>query len=321
MRRPKIIVLAALGLVGGAAFGCGDAPSDADTSPDAGAASDTPAPGGGNDTPGSDPRRDDAGGSDRASPKGSGCLRGQGDFSADGPYPVVSEDVSVEGFGSYTIFRPKELDAECTHPIVAWGNGSTVSGSAPYAPFNQRAASWGIVVIASHQPQPASGGYLAAGLDHLLAENENASSPLYHGLSGRAGVAGHSQGGLAANNTSGHSNVEAVVCIQGGGLPSGKVAVLCETGVGDPIRSLCTDTYRAANGPAFLADHAEADHLTPIASLGADSEAGKQYVRLYTAWLRCWLADDASACAMFAGSKDAPVCGDSSWATCEGRNF
>lgn len=319
------IVGAAVSLVIWASLGCGADRSTVDDDPlDADAPSGAAVPDEPNDPRGDDGASDGDGGArdHEAPPKSAGhCLRGQGDFGSDGPYSVATEDVQLDGLGSYTLFYPSELEEACPHPIVAWGNGSTVSGSAAYAHFQKRAASWGIVVIASHNAQPASGAYLKGGLDYLLAENANAESKFHHKLSGRAGVAGHSQGGLAANNTSGHPNVEAIVCIQGGGIPAGDAAFLCQTGVNDPIRGPCTDSYRAAGGPAFLADHATADHLTPIASFGADSDAGKQYVRLYAAWLRCWLDDDPSACALFKGSKDAPVCGDSNWATCESRNF
>lgn len=57
--------------------------------------------------------------------------------------------------GKFTIFHPMPLEANCLHPIVVWGNGTTVMGSGTYAFFNTNAASWGMVVAASHEDNTA----------------------------------------------------------------------------------------------------------------------------------------------------------------------
>ncbi len=251
------------------------------------------------------------------------CLQGAGGYENDGPYGVAMMDVELpNGLGPYTIFHPAQLEADCPHPIAAWGNGTGVPGSGSYAPYHRRAASWGIVTIASHNSNSGSMSFLEGGLDYLLAENENSSSMFYQKLSDRAGVAGHSQGGIAATTAARHPNVQAEVCVQGGGfgVPA-NVAFMCQTGVDDFLRGMCTSTYNSAAGPSFLLDHQMADHIsTPTIGL-TTSEPGRQYVTTATAWYRCWLADDEAACAMFEGGDSAPVCGASDWATCSSRNF
>ena len=89
---------------------------------------------------------------------GETCLQaGNGNYSEPGPYKVGSMDVDLgmiqasQNSGMFTIFYPEPLEADCPHPIVAWGNGTTVTGSAVYAFFNSNAASWGMVVAASHE--------------------------------------------------------------------------------------------------------------------------------------------------------------------------
>jgi hypothetical protein len=252
------------------------------------------------------------------------CLQGSGGYDSDGPYgAALTMDVELPGgLGPYTIFYPSSLEADCPHPIVSWGNGTGVTGSTTYAAYHRRAASWGIVTIASHNDNAGNMAFLEGGIDYLLAENANASSMFFGKLSDRAGVAGHSQGGIAATTAASHPNVQAEVCVQGGGFGvSANVAFMCQTGVDDFLRSMCTSTYGSAAGPSFLLDHQMADHVsTPTFGL-TTSEPGMQYVTTATAWFRCWLADDESACAHFQGGASAPVCAASMWATCESRNF
>jgi hypothetical protein len=250
------------------------------------------------------------------------CLQGSGGYENDGPYGVANMDVELpNGLGPYTIFYPAQMETDCPHPIAAWGNGTGVTGSATYAAYHRRAATWGIVTIAAHNSNAGSMSYLEGGLDYLIAENKNPSSMFYNKLSDRAGVAGHSQGGIAATTAARHPNVQAEVCVEGGGFGvSANVAFLCQTGVDDFLRSMCTSTYMGAAGPSFLLDHQMADHITTPTIGLTTSEAGQQFVRTATAWYRCWLADDETACALFQGATP-PVCGDSDWATCSSRNF
>lgn len=252
------------------------------------------------------------------------CLQGSGGYDKDGPYgPALTMDVELpNGLGPYTIFYPANLEADCPHPIVSWGNGTGVTGSGTYAAYHRRAASWGIVTIAAHNSNAGSMRYIEGGIDYLIAENEKAGSVFQGKLSDRAGVAGHSQGGIAATTAASHPKVQAEVCVQGGGfgVPA-HVAFMCQTGVEDFLRGMCTGTYNSAAGPSFLLDHQMADHVsTPTFGLST-SEPGMQYVRTATAWFRCWLADDETACALFQGGTSAPVCGESMWATCDSRNF
>ncbi len=251
------------------------------------------------------------------------CLQGAGDFSGEGPYQITQYDVDLGGgLGGYTVFHPVNLEAACPHPIVSWGNGTGVTGSTTYGAYHRHAASWGIVTIAAHNANAGSMPFIEAGIDYLLAQNDDAASPLFGKLSTRAGVSGHSQGGIAATSATSHPNVEAEVCVQGGGfgVPA-NVAFMCQTGVEDFLRGMCTSTYQSAAGPSFLLDHQTADHIgTPTIGL-TTSEPGGQYVRTSTAWFRCWLADDATACDLFGAGAGSPICSQSDWATCDSRNF
>jgi hypothetical protein len=138
------------------------------------------------------------------------CLQaGSGDYSGVGPYNVATMNVDLASTGelpdagatTYVIYYPTTLEATCPHPIVAWGNGTGVSGSTTYGFFNTNAASWGMVVAASDNPNAGTGAYQKAGIDYLLAQNELSGSVFFHKLASRAGLAGHRPGRLCLRNT------------------------------------------------------------------------------------------------------------------------
>ncbi|MDD9938372.1 MAG: hypothetical protein OXT09_32485 [Myxococcales bacterium] len=265
-----------------------------------------------------------AGGEAPSPPPGDGCLQGGGDYLDQGPYGTATMDVSIGSSGMFTIFHPQPFDDNCRHPIVAWGNGTGVTGSGTYAFYNDHAASWGIVVVASHNSNVGSGEFHRAGIDYLLAQNEDPSSMFHQRLSPRAGTSGHSQGGMGANQGAGHPNVEAEVNVQGafGGAPGG-VAFLCLTGTADLNPAGCASSVRGASAPALYANWDGGDHFgtaTVAGFIGADPGT-LQYMRLYSAWFRCFLGDDGAACGLFQGGAGCSVCSDPGWAEIEMVNY
>lgn len=264
------------------------------------------------------------GGAGGGAPSGPGCLQGSGNYMGDGPYRTASMDVTIGSSGPYTIFYPNPLDADCKHPLVAWGNGTAVTGSGTYGFYNTHAASWGVVVIASHNDNVGTGAFHRAGIDYMLAENDNPSSIFYQKLSGRVGTSGHSQGGMGANAGSSHPSVEAIVNVQGafGRAPAGK-AFLCLTGTADLNPAGCKSSVDGTSSPAMHANWQGGDHFgtaTLAGFIGGD-RGTRQYMRLYSAWFRCFLANDDGACAMFEGGASCPVCMDSGWAEIYAKNF
>ena len=263
--------------------------------------------------------------------EGETCLKpGSGEYTEPGPYQVGMMDIDLgmiqmtQNSGKFTIFYPMPLEDSCPHPIVAWGNGTTVMGSGTYAFFNSNAASWGMVVAASHEDNTGSGNFHKAGLDWLLKQNEDSSSMFFNKLSTRAGVSGHSQGGFGSTAASNHPNVEAQVAVGAAGRSTAKIAALTLTGTEDIVMnpaSLVTN----AQGKAFVASWEGGDHVgteTIAGYLGRDPGT-MQMQRLYAAWFRCFLADDSKACAMFEGG--APdgcgICKDTGWAVLASKNM
>jgi hypothetical protein len=259
---------------------------------------------------------------------GNTCLKpGSGDYTKTGPYTVATKAVDLGSLGelpdagptTYTIFYPQPFETSCPHPIVAWGNGTGVTGSSVYAFFNNNAASWGIVVIASDNSNTGSGQYHKAGIDYLMKQNQDSSSPFYGKLSTRAGVSGHSQGGIGATaaTTLIGANCEAEVCVAGGGFPQKSTPFICLTGSADLAEQGCTAAYTASAGQAFLADWDGGDHTTTetVAGYIQGQQGSIQMMRLYAAWFRCFLADDQVACKLFEGGAptNCGMCKDPGW--------
>jgi hypothetical protein len=259
------------------------------------------------------------------------CLQaGNGNYGEPGPYQVTMMEVdlgmieSSQHTGKFTIYYPNPLEQSCLHPIVAWGNGTGVQGQGVYAFLNSNAASWGMVVAESEEDNTGSGAFHKAGLDYLLKQNEDAGSPFYHKLSTRAGVSGHSQGGFGASMASSHPNVEAVVVEGATYVSTAKVSGIILTGTQDIVMNAETLVTGAA-GPMFVAVWEGGDHVTTetLGGYVARDAGSLQFQRLYAAWFRCFLADDATACAMFYGGTPSGcgICKDPGWHVLASKNM
>jgi hypothetical protein len=258
-------------------------------------------------------------------------MAGSGKYGEPGPYKVGRMDVDLgmvaanQGTGKFTIFYPMPLEASCLHPIVAWGNGTGVTGADTYAFFNDNAASWGMVVIASHESNTGSGAFHKAGIDYMLKQNDDAMSMFYKKLSPRVGVSGHSQGAGGAAQGATHPSVSVNVGVGGPASTAAKIAMMCLTGTEDIAATSCPGLIDRAQGPAFAASWQGGDHVTTqtvAGYIGRDpGTLGMQ--RLMAAWFRCYLADDAVACDLFKGA--APdACGvckeGQDWAILKSKN-
>ncbi len=273
--------------------------------------------------------KQDAGGPTPTPHMGSTCLKaGSGDYSKAGPYTVMTqtnvdlgslENLPDAGPTTYTIFYPQPWETSCQHPVVAWGNGTGVTGSSVYEFFNNNGASWGLVVIASDNSNVGSGVYHKAAIDYMAKQNADPKSIFYQHLSTRVGTSGHSQGGIGATQGANliGSSCEAEVCVAGGGVPASTNAFICLTGSADLAEQGCTSAYNAASGQAFLADWDGGDHTTTetVAGYIAGQPGTIQMMRLYAAWFRCFLADDQVACKLFEGGapKGCGICKDPGW--------
>jgi hypothetical protein len=263
---------------------------------------------------------------------GSTCLQpGNGDYLAPGPYQVAKMDVDLgmieanQDSGKYTIYYPNPLETNCLHPIVAWGNGTGVTDSDfTYDFLNSNAASWGMVVASSADSNTGSGAFHRKGVDYLLMQNEDPSSMFYKHLTTRAGIAGHSQGGFGTVMAFDHPNVVTAVIEGSTGIANDKVSLLIMTGTMD-IVSGAEQLVTQATGPMFVADWEGGDHFSTETALGVvqGDKGTPQFARLYAAWFRCFLADDAVACKLFSGGTPSGcgICKDPGWHALASNNL
>ena len=122
--------------------------------------------------------------------------------------PMGSSEVSGiefksdnEQIGRFVIHYPIELENETKkYPVVLWANG-TGSKSDTYTSFLRHLSSWGFIVVSNDDENTRTGESLNAGIDLLIAENDNADSVLYQKIDlDNIGIGGHSQGGPAVFN-------------------------------------------------------------------------------------------------------------------------
>ena len=275
-------------------------------------------------------------------PEGPNCLKpGNGTYTSPGPYNVTTQDVDLgmiapnQDTGKFTIYSPDPLETACLHPIVAWGNGTGVTDSNfTYDFLNRAVASWGIVVASSAENNTGSGAFHKAGIDYLLKQNQDMTSKFFGKLSSRAGVSGHSQGGIGAGLAASHPNVVALVVEGMTFTATQKVAGLVLTGTADIVQGAAA-TVTAATGPDFVAVWQGGDHVgteTVLGFLGLDTtnmdatgsqKGAQQFARLMPAWFRCFLANDQVACKLFQGGtpNGCGICKDPGWAQLASKNL
>ena len=228
-----------------------------------------------------------------------------------GPYQVVKDDQEP----GFSIWSPEDMDNNCKKPVIAWGNGTGVSGSmtgTAYGHYGEHLASWGFVVIASHADGGAGnqgGEPLSKGIDLIIDKYKDSIAPL-------AGTMGHSQGGKAALSQGvTNEKVGAIVSLQGyGALP--KQPTLFLTGSRDQnLAKTGLQMFGQHPGPAYLVELSGADHYRSPTTPGA-RDHGKKFAGLATALFRCYLAEDGYACKNMNDANDANFCDNESFSEC-----
>jgi Chlorophyllase enzyme len=207
----------------------------------------------------------------------------------------------------FNLYRPADLSQGYCHPIITWANGT---GDQPetYEVLLKQLASHGFVVVASLSSQTAKGDPLPqiAGIDWMIAENEDPMSPMYQRLdTAQIGATGHSQGGAATSLTSADPRIKASapICGARAGDIHGPAILLC--GGSDDIVP-CTSVQNAYNGiddaPVMLLNSLADTHGSWIGSIK------NPFMVAATGWFRVHLMNDTANRAMFYG--DCEICQD-----------
>jgi hypothetical protein len=170
--------------------------------------------------------------------------------------------------GLDTLFRPKQWEQGKTYPVLTWGNG-TCSHPLLFDELIEHVVSHGFIVIASNSRQVGDGQVMLRGIDFILSENANQSSPLYGKVdTTMIGAFGHSQGSMATVKAAADRRIVASVPIMGaatGDVGQLKGPTFFIAGEKDTIvnPSGVHDAYNAATVPAVYGLSLGQDHLMP----------------------------------------------------------
>jgi len=197
---------------------------------------------------------------------------------------VVPDPVYGNKQQRFNVYRPADLaNSGYCHPILIWANGYTdnpepnppdcVLDSAAnkwcgqYKPLLEHLASHGFVVVASLSTATAEGDPLPtiAGMDWIIQQAEDSSSPYYHRLdTANIGQLGHSYGGMSTCMTASDPRYKALATICGTRSLSGVHTPMLFYCGGKDTTVKCSgvrDVFLTVKDqPAFFIDELASDH-------------------------------------------------------------
>jgi hypothetical protein len=242
---------------------------------------------------------------------------------------VVPDPIYGSEQQRFNVYRPSNLaESGYCHPILIWANGyrDNPEQSPPecvvnagsnqwcgqYGPMVNHLASHGFVVVASLSTATAEGDPLptTAGLDWILEQAEDSSSPYYHRLdTSKIGQLGHSYGGMSTCMTADDPRFSALATICGTRQLSGVHTPMLFFCGGNDSTVTCSgvrDTFlTVTDQPAFFLNELGADH-------GSWVYQGPGGVSLSSAaaWFRVHLMGDSENRKYFYG-ENCEFCNDS----------
>ncbi|WP_437935921.1 poly(ethylene terephthalate) hydrolase family protein [Sorangium sp. So ce341] len=226
---------------------------------------------------------------------------------------VVPDPIYGDEQQRFNVYRPSNIatSGHC-HPILIWANGYrdnpeqkppkcvVNAGSnqwcGQYGPIVNHLASHGFVVVASLSTATAEGDPLptTAGLDWILEQAEDASSPYYRALdTTKIGQLGHSYGGMSTCKTASDPRFSALGTICGTSALEGVHTPMLFFCGGKDSTVQCSrvhDVFKTVTDqPAFFLNELNADH-------GSWVYQGANGVSLSSAaaWFRVHLMDDTA---------------------------
>jgi dienelactone hydrolase len=226
---------------------------------------------------------------------------------------VVPDPIYGDKQQRFNVYRPSDVATSgYCHPILIWANGyrdnpeqnppdCVVDSGAnrwcgQYSPVIKHLASHGFVVVAPLSTATAEGNPLPtiAGLDWILEQAEDSSSPYYHHLdTANIGQLGHSYGAMSTCMSAAEPRYKALAAICG---------TRALTGVHTPMLFFCggKDTTVDCEGvkstfltvkdqPAFFLEQLNADHGSWV----YDGPGGVS-LSAAAAWFRVHLMNDTA---------------------------
>jgi hypothetical protein len=221
----------------------------------------------------------------------------------------------------FNVYRPRDLASGYCHPILVWANGHgdnpeqnpplcVVDAAAnkwcgTYPVLINQLASHGFVVVASLSSTTSRGDPLPTmvGLNWLLAQSEDSTSPYYHHLdTAHIGALGHSEGGSSTCKAAADPRIIAIGTVSGTSTIAslhGPALFICG---GRDMTVTCDSvaaTYNTVKDqPAMLMNNRNADH----GSWEYENGAKGPDIFALTAWFRVHLMGDTANRKYFYGA-------------------
>jgi Chlorophyllase enzyme len=227
-----------------------------------------------------------------------GCPSVGSNFAGTGPFAVT-----VQAESANTYYSPTQLGSNgCTrHPVILWGNGTSVTPTV-YDALLRHFASHGFIVAAANTTNAGSGNEMLQGLTQLNTWNGQSGNRFFQRVdTANVGSTGHSQGGGGAINAAKNAGVKTTAPLQPWsgnqiGLQDSDTAMFF-SGQSDTIVSASSVRARYT-GVSIAAGYAElggASHFVPVGNAGGFRGPS-------TAWFRWQLMGDTTARGLFVGS-------------------
>ena len=226
-------------------------------------------------------------------------------YHENGPYRVT-----VHSMDDIHVFVPDSAH-NAPLPTVVMLNGTGLK-ALHYRPVFEHLASWGFVVIGNDDSNAWNGRSALVSLDKALCQNSMASSPLYQRIDiERIGVVGHSQGAMGAINAA--TEDDRFKVLYAASCPQKSLAK--KLGWSYSMKTISIPTMLVAGTGWIDRRISPLDSLLHLAEelpdttpmlLGRLKGVEHRFVlhegdAYMTAWLRCFLADDADAASAFSG--------------------
>jgi len=234
---------------------------------------------------------------------------------------VVPDPIYGDKQQRFNVYHPNNLaQSGYCHPILIWANGyrdnpeqnppdCVVDSGAnrwcgQYSPLLKHLASHGFVVVAPLSTATAEGDPLPtiAGLDWILEQAEDSSSPYYHHLdTANIGQLGHSYGGMSTCMSASEPRYKALATICGTRALSGvHTPMLFFCGGNDSTvdcSGVKTTFLSVTDQPAFFLNQLNADHGSWV----YDGASGVS-LSAAAAWFRVHLMNDTANRKYFYGA-------------------
>ncbi len=222
-------------------------------------------------------------------------------YHENGPYQVT-----VHLMDDIHVFVPDTVH-NAPLPTVVMVNGTGLN-ALHYRPVFEHLASWGFVVIGNDDSNAWNGRSAIVSLEKALCQNSMGSSPIYQRIDlDRIGVVGHSQGAMGAINAA--TQDDRFKVLYAASCPQKSLAK--KLGWSYSMKTISIPTMLVAGTgwidrrisplESLLHLAEELPDTTPML-LGRLNGVEHRFVlhegdAYMTAWLRCFLADDADAAA------------------------